>query len=213
MMIVGFDKYISERDNKKMFTEIINEVRDKGQSGIIFSLDEITGYARRILTEATYYNKTSTPINRIAEDFGIIPYRTPELPEDISGVIYVGGTTRKLYNSDKVIFVDKNEPYKHQRFVIAHEIAHYLFDCLSDAKYNDGRLLFEETYPKKDHNSSKEFRADRFAAELLMPKDLFIKQYNLAMEEKNNYAFTLMYLSEFFETKISSIEKRMSEVF
>lgn len=196
-----------------MFTEIINEIRKKGQSGVEFSLTEITGYARKILKYADYYYyQASTPINRIAEDFGIIPYRVNEFQEDISGVIYVGGTTQKIYGSDKVILVDKNEPHKHQRFVIAHEIAHYLFDCLSDAKYNDSRYLFEETYPKKNHDSPKEFRADRFAAELLMPTEFFIKQYNLAVEEKNNYMFTVRYLSDFFETKISSIEKRIREV-
>lgn len=213
-MIVDFNKYtIKKREKREMFTTIINEVRNKGQSGTIFSLEEVSGYARKILNIATYYNQISTPINRIAEDFGIIPYRTYKLQENISGVIYSGGTTSRIFGADRVILVDKGEPEKHQRFVIAHEIGHYLFDCITNAKYNDSRILFAETYPKKYHNSEKELKADRFAAELLMPSDLFIKQYNIAMEERHNYMFTLIYLSEFFGTKISSIEKRIGEVF
>lgn len=213
MKIIDINKYTKKREKREMFTTIKNEVRNKGQNGTVFTLQEVSGYAKKILETATYYNQVSTPINRIAEDFGIIPYRTYNLQESISGVIYSGGTTRKIYGTDNVILVDKAAPEKHQRFVIAHEIGHYLFDCITNAKYNDDRILFAETYPKKDHDSEKELKADRFAAELLMPSDLFIKQYNIAMEEKHNYMFTLIYLSEFFGTKISSIEKRISEVF
>lgn len=210
--LVDFNKYTKKRDKREMFTEIIEEVKREGQNGHVFSLSEAAEVAKKILNKAVYYHEASTPINRIAEDFGIFTYKTSLSSQNISGVIYVGGTTRKIYNSDKVILVESSDPHKHQRFVIAHEIAHYLFDCLSKPQYNDGKLLFAETYPKKDHNSPKEFRADRFAAELLMPTDLFIRQYNYAMDEKNNRIFTVMYLSEFFQTKVSSIEKRISEV-
>lgn len=213
MKIINIDCYTKKSERKKMFTAITNEIQKKGQSGIVFSLDETAGYAKKILDTATYYKQAATPVNRIAEDLGLIPYRTYGLPEDISGVIYSGGTTEKIYGTDKVILVDKREPEKHQRFIIAHEIGHYLFDCITNAKYNDNRILFAETYPKKNHDSEKERMADQFAAELLMPSALFAKQYGIAMEEKHNYMFTLIYLSEFFETKVSSVKKRISEVF
>ena len=211
-MVVNFNKYIQKRAKNTVFTEIINQIKNDGQAGRNFSSNEIINFARQILSSAKYYTNNTTPIIRIASDIGITTYSTTKLENEISGVIYVNGTTKDIYGIDKVILVDSNEPYKHQRFVVAHEIAHYLFDCLTDSIYNDTCKLFKETYPKKDHDSPKEARADMFAAELLMPAELFVKQYNFAMNEKNNRMFTLMYLSEFFQTKITSIEKRIDEV-
>lgn len=213
MNIVDINKYKKKKESVKMFEEIIADLKQHGQTGNEYSFEEIIQIARNILSQTPYYyHKSSTPIMRIAEEFGIITYKTDTLSEDLSGVIYSGGTTKDIYGSDKVILVDENEHIKHQRFVVAHEVAHYLLDCLTNPKYDDGKLLFSEGYPKTNHDSPKEFRADMFAAELLMPSKLFITQYNLAMEEKNNRVFTVMYLSEFFQTKVSSIEKRIVEV-
>lgn len=214
MKIVDFNKYkkYKKRVDDKMFEQLISELKNTSNNVIEYSLERVTEIAKRILNDTSYYNKTSTPILKIAKDFGIITYTTDSLDKDISGVIYVGGTTHKLYNSNKVIFVDENEILKHQRFIVAHELAHYLFDYLGDSSYLDEKKLFVQTYPRRNHSSTKEFLADRFAAEILMPSKLFIEQYNRIMDEKNNRTFTIMYLSEYFKTKISSIEKRINEV-
>lgn len=212
MKIIDINEYIKRRENTKMFNELIEELKKKGEENKEYSIDDVIIIARKILLIATYYTGVTTPINRILEDFGIHTYHTSQLSKDISGVIYVGGTTKQIYSYDKIILVDSNDPIKHQRFVAAHELAHYLFDCLSNKKYSDGRLLFCETYPKVNHSSKKEVLADRFAAELLMPSNLFIEQYNIAMEENNSRAYIIKYLSEYFQTKMSSIEKRIIEV-
>ena len=104
------------------------------------------------------------------------------------------------------------------RFVAAHELGHYLFDCLGNPKYRDANCLFTETYPKNNHNSEKEIRADRFAAELLMPHDLFKKQYINARDDKKynpfgSQAFIIEYLAKYFRVKKSSVIKRIGEVF
>lgn len=215
-MVVNFNKYIQKREKNTMFETLIkNLIGSNSNNGIVFNnISEIILLARTVLDEAAYYHyKSPTPVIKIAEDFGISTYKTDRLPKDISGIIYVGGTTKDVYGTDKIIFVDANEPLKHQRFIIAHEIAHFLLDCLPDKKYNDGKILFSEGYPKKNHDSQKEVKADAFAAELLMPSDLFIEQYNIAKKENPNPAFILIYLSDYFQTKISSIEKRIVEVF
>lgn len=193
-----------------MYEPLIEEL--KNNHIIKSNTGTIIGFADRFLESTPYYKKTATPIMRIAEDLGFDIYETKNLDKNLSGVIYVGGTTKEVYSSDKIIFVDKNEPIKHQRFVIAHEIAHYLFDCLADDKYKDATKLFKRTYPKENHQSIEEFRADLFAAEILMPAQLFIQQYNYAMDQTNNRIFTIKYLSEFFQTKESSIEKRIGEI-
>ena len=154
-----------------------------------------------------------TPIVKIAEQFGFSTFTEANMPEDVSGNIFVGGTTEEIYNVDKVIVVGDKEEYFHQRFIIAHELAHYLMDYVgSDASYN-GAILFSRAYPKINHNSEVEIRADRFAAELLMPAKQFVRQYLRAMEVSDyNKRYTVAYLSYYFETKRSSIERRIDEV-
>lgn len=214
-MIVDFNKYIQKRETIVMFEEIVNRLKSDGQNGNLFNHEEqIKLLAKTILQEIPYYHyKSPTPVIKIGGEFGIDTYKTDKLPKDLSGIIFIGGTTEKIYGKDKIILVDENDSLKHQRFVIAHEIAHYLLDCLTDATYNDSRKLFSEGYPKHNHDSVKERKADMFAAELLMPTTLFIEQYNIAKEENSNPMFIIMYLSDYFQTKMSSIEKRIVEVF
>lgn len=214
-MIVDFNKYTRKRESIKMFEDVIGHLRSDGQNEDLFNtVDKINLLVKTMLDEVSYYHyKSPTPVIKIAGELGIDTYSTDKLSKELSGVIYIGGTTKDIYGSDKVILVDESEPLKHQRFVIAHEVAHYLMDCLTDPKYSDNRILFSEGYPKNNHDSEKEVRADRFAAELLMPTTLFIEQYNIAKEENSNPMFILMYLSDYFQTKMSSIEKRIIEVF
>ncbi len=129
-----------------------------------------------------------------------------------SGDININGETKQKYGHDKVILVNKNEELYHQRFVVAHELAHYLFDFLGNSTYEDINILFADTYEKDKHETPQEKRANTFAAEIMMPKDLFIMQYNVARREENNHMFIVMYLSRYFETSVESIEKRIKEV-
>ena len=108
--------------------------------------------------------------------------------------------------------VNKNDELFHQRFVVAHELAHYLFDFLGNSDYTDKSIRFSDTYYKNMHESISEQRANRFAAAILMPEESFIKQYNIAKNIDKNRMFVIMYLSRFFETTMSSIERRIAEV-
>ena len=157
-----------------------------------------------------YTGNFNVPVFLIAKQLGIGVYKT-RFNKNISGRIYAGGTTKDLYGNDAVILISSGDEIGHQRFVVAHEIAHYLLDYLPDKKYKDGKL-FTEDYGMGTHSLEKELRADRFAAELLMPKKLFIEQYNKIINETNDRMFTIYYLSKYFKTKISSIEKRIKEV-
>lgn len=164
-----------------------------------------------------YNYRGETPIEPILEAFGLKVFGVSKLGKKTSGVIYVHGTTKECLGYDKVIATDRNEPFEHQRFVAAHELGHYLFDCLGNPKYYDKNHLFTETYPKNNHYSEKEIRADRFAAELLMPRDLFMKQYIDACCDKKynpdgNQIFVIEYLAKYFKVKKSSIIKRIGEV-
>ena len=179
-----------------------------------YTIKQAEKLADEVLVRGGYEDKIGpTPIVKIAEEFGFSTFEESSIPDDVSGNIFVGGTTEEIYNTDKVIVVGAREEYFHQRFIIAHELAHYLMDYLgSDASCNTA-ILFSRAYPKENHDSEVERRADRFAAELLMPAKEFLRQYIKAAEMSNyNYKYIVAYLSDFFETKRSSVARRIEEV-
>lgn len=215
MKIVYINKYIEKRDKLKMNPEyqiIVNGLKGMGQAAIKCTTEYAIELAEKILSKTEYYDGISTPIVRIAKDFDIVTYKTIQLDDNISGVMYAGGTTKEIYGDNNVVFLDAKEVKEHRRFILAHELGHYFFDCLCDVEYADGTKLFKATYPKQDHYSPNELLADAFAAEILMPRERFIKEYNMAMESLNNREFVIRYLSKFFETKPTSIKKRIHEV-
>ena len=193
-----------------MYEQLVVELQDN--PGNKFNINDAENLAERVLSIIGHEVGT-TPIIDIAKKFGFTTFVEKNMPEDISGNIFVGGTTKKVYGTDKVIVVGEQEEYAHQRFIVAHELAHYLMDYLGSEDSNNPRILFSKTYPKHSHHSTEEIRADRFAAELLMPTKLFYRQYLKAMVASDyNIRYTISYLSNYFKTKKSSIERRIEEV-
>lgn len=195
-----------------MYENLINELKSNPANE--YTIQEAEELARRILKDGGYDNIIGpTPIIKIANNLGFSCFSASNMPEDISGNIFVGGTTKELYDSNQAIIVGKTEEPGHQRFIVAHELAHYLIDYLGSEESKNIGLLFSKTYPKHNHNSEEEIRADRFAAELLMPSELFLKTYIKAMEIYDyNKKNVISYLSTFFKTKKSCIERRIDEV-
>ena len=210
--IIRFRNYIQKREGTMRFEKLINELRTKNKNGYDYSLSEIANIANNILKEIDYYSgRGATPIVKIAKEFDFKTYKE-SLKNGKSGDIHINGDTAERYGHDKVILVNKNDELYHQRFVVAHELAHYLFEFLGNPNYANSDTIFVDTYQKDQHETQQEKRANAFAAEIMMPKDLFIKQYYIARREESTRMFILMYLSRFFETSIESIEKRIMEV-
>lgn len=193
-----------------MYDEIIEELIEKKKNKHDYTLEEVEAIAERILLATPdYLGDSFTPIVRITKNLEFKPYET-SLERNLSGTIHVGKKTKEELNYDKVIIVNEKDDLYHQRFVVAHELAHYLFDYLGNSEYDNKE--FEEAYYKNLHKTNEEKRANRFAAAILMPRDLFISIYNHAREVRDNRAFTISYLSKFFQTTPDSIEKRINEV-
>ena len=210
--IIRFKNYNWRRDGNMKFDTLITDLRKRNEIGHEYSLKEITQIANDILNKIDYYSgRGATPIVKIAKEFDFKTYKET-LKNGKSGDILINGETKEKYGHDKIILVNKKDEIFHQRFVVAHELAHYLFEFLGNPEYSDSNVIFFDTYQKDQHETPQEKRANAFAAEIMMPRDLFIKQYYNARRENNNRMFILMYLSRFFETSIDSIEKRITEV-
>lgn len=202
------DDYMDER-----LQDIISELIQKNMSNYIFSMSEVDEIALRILFTLGYHSgNTSTPIVKIVKQFGFKAYSEQISDRNLSGDISINGDTLETYGHNQVIIVNDMDEINHQRFVTAHELAHYLFDFLGNPNYKDSSIKFTAAYYKDKHDTADEKRANRFAASILMPRDLFIKQYNIAKSVDSSSLFITVYLSRFFETSISSIERRILEV-
>lgn len=96
-----------------------------------------------------------------------------DMERDLSGMIGCDEKLKETYESKRVILINKNESMEHQRFTMAHELAHYIFDYKGETFYSAYRL----SASKLLKNNKEEKRANRFAAALLMPKDYFINSF------------------------------------
>lgn len=134
------------------------------------------------------FSISSVPVNveEIAKKFNILISQSPS--KEFSGL---------LYRKEDVAFmaINSTENLERQRFTIAHELGHYFLHQNKD--------IFIE-YRDNDRNAikgPKEIEANKFAAELLMPKKFIEKEIknfdNKTIDkEKISYLAKKFYVSE-----------------
>lgn len=85
---------------------------------------------------------------------------------------------------------------KRQRFTIAHELGHYHM-------HKDKNLMFEDTtFFRNTDNTSIEYSANEFAANLLMPEDQVKKRIDAGVKNIET-------LAEFFNVSLAAIKYRV----
>lgn len=114
----------------------------------------------------------------------------------------------KKFDEGVIIFVNENHGEKRKLFTIAHELGHFF---LHSDDLNNGIISYRdsELYSKYDDKGRrKEEEANHFAAELLMPKDVFIAYYakntNLAPDK------LVKKMSDFFGVSESAVRIRLN---
>ena len=126
--------------------------------------------AKRIIAEN---GCTTAPIDvkKIIKKLGINYVEAKQIDDDLSGFVKREGKDGK-----PVIVVNAEHVYERQRFTAAHELGHFLLHSMNG--------LFLDTaeekvlYRRNCDNTLidfKEVQANNFAAELLMPKELMLK--------------------------------------
>jgi len=123
--------------------------------------------------------KSSTPVDvhSLARRLGIA-VKTSYLKDNQSGYI------KKEINGGYTIGLNRNDGEKRQRFTLAHELGHYFLH--SDLLVSGGSH-FDRLY--SGHNESgvlsaaDEAQANRFAAELLMPKSQVTRKWRSERQE------------------------------
>lgn len=91
---------------------------------------------------------------------------------DNSGYIKVNRSGENKEVESIAVWVNPTEAPVRQRFTIAHELGHLIFDILPNIEDSNIDECFEDKLHRNDEMNYKETRANKFAAQLLMPADL-----------------------------------------
>lgn len=136
---------------------IIDEIKDSKQQKIY------NKYASRIPFDVISF----------AQDLGIEVLESDKLEKTTRGYI------KEFPNNKVVICINKNNYFNRKRFTIAHELGHYF---LHREKLINMIIEAENYEPAMYHNddlNNEEKEANNFGATLLMPKEQFVKLWNI----------------------------------
>lgn len=123
----------------------------------------------------------------------------------ISGVLALNA--RKEF--PMVIGVNEEDSHGHQCFTLAHELAHYIFDIQDDT----GKLIRAHYNTSMDNDKNLvEYRANKFATELLMPELEFKKGVMRVRQQYKNEDVQIEGLSLMFDVSKTAVERRIEEL-
>lgn len=163
---------------------------------------EIENKAKQLLDTYGMNSDRSIDIVFLARNMGF-SILNANLDPNEDGFIIVNETLGTLPNvgTNKVIAVNAHRDYEDKRFIIAHELGHYVF--------RDEKNIFAHRENRHGRNEN-ENDLDYFAACLLMPEESFRK----AAEERNRTSLSVLvdYLAARFEVPYLSALRRMEEL-
>lgn len=179
-----------------MNQELIEEIRNMPND-----IENISDITQKIIKDLKS-KEFPIPIVKIMKELNFL-VGMQELEDNLSGYIVISEDIVKKFGKDKLICVNSKDSLGHQRFTIAHELAHFLFD-FNPAQSNE----FYNTYRTDDVENEKEQRANKFAANLLMPEEEFTKIYNDLCNDDEKFEKLIKY----FEVSRRAIDRRIIEL-
>ena len=164
------------------------------------STEEIEKRSIQILRDNKITQAPVDPV-KIASMEGIKVLNAKFSEDDMSGMI--------SKNGDELIILVNYKEYPHRkRFTIAHELGHYFLHLNKDGEFIDRSYdLFrveDDIQTNANKDKLKEVQANKFAAAILMPRELI----NKAIEKTKD----IEELSEMFEVSQSAIGFRVSNL-
>ncbi len=129
------------------------------------SLPVIRKQAERALADAGITNPP-VRLSRLAEYY-VFQIQEKDWPEKYEG---------RLERRSRLICVNKSHRRTKKRFTIAHEFGHYFL-------HHDVEIFVDDDM--RDPSDEREKDANKFAAELLMPKDWIKRDYQLLHDAKS----------------------------
>ena len=166
--------------------------------------NDMEAASREVLKEFKISN-APVPIVKIMSSLGFKVVLQNYEEKNLSGIIGVDIELVDKIGTDKIVSVSRKDTLGHQRFTLAHELCHYIFDFDRDSlkPYYDG-------YDTAKADVETEVRANTFAANLLMPKEIFVAQYKMYLSLPK-YDLVLK-LADEFKVSPTAVKKRLDEL-
>lgn len=195
------NKEIRFRDS----TEDVNKLSDEDKELIA---NQATNAANELVN--FFWQKKNAPL-RIGDmldslGFAVVPDNSFDY-DKLSGVLAIDNTVA-MERFRKMIVLNNRDNIGHQRFTIAHELAHYIFDALPNQKYYEAYYRTDD----KKNNEIREYRANKFAANLLMPRTIFESRYKFIASQIKDAQKVKFILSLDFGVSVTAINKRIEEL-
>lgn len=180
----------------KLISEIKDDIPER-------TVENAIAIAKKMIA-ALNINTYPVPIVKVLNNISFSVFAT-EVPPNLSGFMIIDKSFKDSFGSDKIIAIDKNDEIGRQRFTLAHELSHYLFDY--DKKSQEP---FVSTFNMKLADTEPERVANKFAAEFLMPEDMFRQRYN----QLNGFTEdeVIRQLVDDFNATSTSVKRRLEEL-
>lgn len=171
--------------------------------------EKIERKAEETLNDVNYADVAdSIDVIEVAKKLGFV-VGNAGLSEDVDGFIIVDENKGNILGIDtnKLIGVNASKELAWKRFIIAHEIGHYVLHY--DKEKDNGM------YAHREHKKGKneiENEADFFAANLLMPRKKFKNKYNeLKKKDLSTDEIILLLADKFTVTQLMT-KRRFEEL-
>ena len=199
-----------------MCLPVVTDIRKKYRDVQSFEDDKLADAAQKML-ELLEDQASVFPVKvvELSKKLGFEIYRASFDDEQQSGLIVVDSSLPENMEvtSSKVVFLNRNDSTAHQRFTVAHELGHYIFDYREENTPTYCEAYITNDDPEKE-SSEKERRVNRFAAELLMPRKAFVDMFN-ELKSHNPESFslpdTITALKNYFDVPAKAVEIRLRE--
>ena len=169
---------------------------------------QATGAANKLVE--LFWQKKNAPlrIGDMLDSLGFTVVLNDSFNDDqLSGALAINNSV-DVERFKKMIMLNTKDSTEHQRFTIAHELAHYIFDAVPEQKYYEAYYRTDE----ERNNEVREYRANKFAANLLMPEAIFIPRYRFVAGQLSDQRKVHIILSWDFGVSITAIKKRIKEL-
>jgi len=156
-----------------------------------------------------YTKESPVNIEGAIRELGIKLNKNAELPSGISGHL-------KRENGGYEIASSKKEHYFRQRFTLAHELGHYVLhrNLVDKSGGVDDNTKYRSTQDGDIYNTHIELKhesqANSFAATVLLPSELLVKDVESTLEEGRQPSLTDLYKK--YQTSPSAMRWRLKRL-
>ena len=186
-----------------MCKDFLRSIREKSKE-----IDDMPDRAQEVLNFFKIDNFSSgVPIVEILTKLGFKIFQSDLEPDDLSAYIAVDPKFKDTFGSNKITCVHIKDSVGHKSFALAHELGHYLFD------FNERKTLYyyDTYFPRENEEKLEEKRANKFAANLLMPEKIFREEF-AKCEVLQSKADIVNELGQRFRVSPTAVLKRFQEL-